>query len=172
MDDDSGLANKYNTFASFLTVSQKFKYSCNTIFQIIYPKKSIWKLIQQLTILRVILSNCIRATTGYLTQNSPWLIRRFVTLANRNENICLTLDCGGISPKGQGRFRTEADIPNEQTCYFNIENSNKLLNVFRSKITRNCEFSEDTVPFQIEPVKSKAKKKKKNEASDTTISKF
>ena len=45
MDNVSGLADKFNDFASFLTVFWKFKYSCIYIFHIIYPEKSIWKLI-------------------------------------------------------------------------------------------------------------------------------
>ena len=42
MDDVSGIADKLNYFANFLTVSQKFGYICLNIFHIIYPTKSIW----------------------------------------------------------------------------------------------------------------------------------
>ena len=41
MNDVSALADKSNNFASFLTISQKFKYKCVYIFHIIYPEKSI-----------------------------------------------------------------------------------------------------------------------------------
>ena len=41
MDDVSGLVNKSNDFANFLTVSRKFGYICLYIFHIIYPTKSI-----------------------------------------------------------------------------------------------------------------------------------
>ena len=40
-DDVSGLADKSNNFANFLTVSRKFGYICLYIFHIIYPTKSI-----------------------------------------------------------------------------------------------------------------------------------
>ena len=45
MDDVSGLADKYNDFASSLTVSQKLKCSFVCILKIIYPEKPIRKLI-------------------------------------------------------------------------------------------------------------------------------
>ena len=45
MDDVSGLADKSNHFANFLTVNRKFGYICLYIFHIIYPTKSIWQMI-------------------------------------------------------------------------------------------------------------------------------
>ena len=39
MDDVSGLEDKSNDFAKFLTVSQKFGCICLHIFHIIYPTK-------------------------------------------------------------------------------------------------------------------------------------
>ena len=42
MGDVSGLADKSNDFANFLTVSRKFGYICLYIFHIIYLTKSIW----------------------------------------------------------------------------------------------------------------------------------
>ena len=74
------LADKSNAVPSFLTVSLKFKYSCLYIFHITYPEESIWKLIlsqtkmfnifpsfiQQSSIMKIILSDCIRERVGYL----------------------------------------------------------------------------------------------------------
>ena len=45
IDDVSGLADKWNDFANFLTASQKFGYICLYIFHIIYPTESIWQMI-------------------------------------------------------------------------------------------------------------------------------
>ena len=45
MDDVSGLADKSNTFANFLTVAKKFGYHCAYIFHIILLEKEIWKKI-------------------------------------------------------------------------------------------------------------------------------
>ena len=75
--------------------------------------------------MKIILSNCIRETVGYSSQNSLWLYRLFVNLANRNESMCVMLHCRGINLNGPDRFRTEANDPDEQTCYFN-----KLFNNF------------------------------------------
>ena len=97
MDNVSGPADKSNNFAGFLEVGQKFKYNCVHIFQIIYPEKSIWKLIlsqtsifntfpgstQQSSVMKVLQANCIRETICYLTQNSIWINRLFITLANK-----------------------------------------------------------------------------------------
>ena len=93
-----GLAEKLNTFTSFLIVFPNFKYSCVYICHIIYPEKPIWILIrsqtnifniifgsvQQLNVMKIILANWIRETVGYLPQNSLWLYRLFLNLANKN----------------------------------------------------------------------------------------
>ena len=85
------LADISNAFPSFLTVSGECKYSCVYIFHIIYPEESTWKLIlshikmfnifpdfiQQLSITKIFLSNCIRERVSYLAQNSLWLNRFF-----------------------------------------------------------------------------------------------
>ena len=76
--------------------------------------------------MKIILANGIKETAGYLRQNSLWLNRHFVILANRDIRVCLTLDYRGNNPNSLGRFRTKADNPKEETCYFNIENNNKL----------------------------------------------
>ena len=40
------------------------------------------------------------------------------------DRLCLTIDCSGMNKDGPGRFRTEADKPEFQTCYFNSANDN------------------------------------------------
>ena len=44
-DDVSGLADKSNKFANFLTVARKYKYNCVYIFHTIYPENITWKTI-------------------------------------------------------------------------------------------------------------------------------
>ena len=65
MDDVSGLADKSNDFANFLTVSRKFGYICLHIFHIIYPTKSIWQMIlsQTKNFNNFLLHNSIRQHT-------------------------------------------------------------------------------------------------------------
>ena len=107
MANVSGLADKSNEFASFLTVARRFKHNCVYIFHMIYSEKSIWKLIllqtnifsifpgsiQQSSVLKVLQANCVRERFVYLLQNLLWINRLFVDLANKNERVCLTLDC-------------------------------------------------------------------------------
>ena len=48
-----------------------------------------------------------------------WLNRVFTDLANTNEQHCFTIDCSGGNKNGPGRYRTQADDPEKQICYFN-----------------------------------------------------
>ena len=45
MDNASGLVDKSNEFCSFLTVSQKYRYSCFYIFHIVFPQLRNWQMI-------------------------------------------------------------------------------------------------------------------------------
>ena len=136
MDNVSGLAEKLKKFVSFLTVARKFDYTCVYIFHIIYPEKSIWRTILSQTNIfnifpasvslaqgrRILESVCIRKTRKYIPQLALWISRLFTELANRNNRVCLTLNCSGINKNRIERFRTEAEKPDFQTCYFNVAN--------------------------------------------------
>ena len=45
------------------------------------------------------------------------------------------------------------DNPDQQICYFNVKNEDKLFNVFISKKLTNNEQSENNIHFQIERVR-------------------
>ena len=45
MDDVSGLADKSNNFANFLTVSRKFNFTCVYVFHTMYPTRYNWQMI-------------------------------------------------------------------------------------------------------------------------------
>ena len=109
MDDVSGLADKSKKFASFLTVARKFNYTCVYIFHTVYPEKLIRrKIFAQTNIfnsfpasvplasVRKILGVCNRKTRKYIPQSALWISRMFIELANRNDRVCLTLDCSGV----------------------------------------------------------------------------
>ena len=51
----------------------------------------------------------------------------FADLANTDEWHYLTIDCSGVKKNSSGRYRTQADDPEKQVCYFN-----ELYNVFTS----------------------------------------
>ena len=81
MDDVSGLADKSNTFANFLTAAKKFGYHCAYIFHIILLEKEIIILqtkvfnifpssVPYQTIVRLLESNAVRTTKKYLPARS------------------------------------------------------------------------------------------------------
>ena len=132
-DDVSGLADNSNKFASFLTVARKYNYNCVYIFHTIYPEKAIWKTILSQTnifnifpasvslnaVKRILEGVCVRKTTKYIPRNSLWVNRLFIELANKSQKVCLTLDCSNTNRDGPSRFRSEANNPDKQVCYFN-----------------------------------------------------
>ena len=125
MDDVSGLADDSKNFGSFLTVARKYRHSSVYIFHTIIPEKAIWRSILSQTniynifpatvplpIVRKILeTGCARKTIKYILQNTLWLNRLFIELANRDDRLCLTIDCSGVNKDGPGRFQTEAGNP-------------------------------------------------------------
>ena len=141
MDDVSGLADESKKFASFLTVTRKFNYSCVYIFHTIYPEKTNWKIIlSQMNICNIFLANvsltsvqkilegiCIRKTRKYIPQSVLWISRLFIELANKNDRVCLTLDCSRINKGAPGRFRTKVDKTDFQTCYYNVADVNRFI---------------------------------------------
>ena len=73
------------------------------------------------------------------------------------KKTCLTIDCSGVNKNGSGRFRTEANNPDKQVCYFNGQNNDQMFNVFTStKI--NQQETEKGIYFQIDRVRSKMNK--------------
>ena len=49
MDDVSGLADKSDEFANFLTVSRKYRMTCVYIFHTICPSRQNWEMIMPQT---------------------------------------------------------------------------------------------------------------------------
>ena len=100
-----------------------------------------------------------------MPRNSLLINRLFISLANRNDNVCHTIDCRGINPNSPGKFRTKADNPEEQHCYFNIKTNEKLHNTFIGKTIRNSTSKIDSVHFQNERVLGKSKTREKYDAT-------
>ena len=114
---------------------------------------------------RIILeSACVRRTDKYITQSALWINRLFIELANKNERVCYTLDCSRNNINGPRKFRTDADKPDFQTCYFNVLNDEQLYNEYVSKRINNSEDKEN-IQFKIIYLKIKANKE---ETFDTT----
>ena len=171
MDDVSGVAGISIKFANFLTVSRKFGYHCVYVFHVIARATQIWqKIISQTnifnifparvpqnTVVKFLQSNCILQSKKYVPVRSLWLNRVFTDSANNHEKNCLTIDCSYKNKNGPGRYRSAADNPDEQVCYFNKPNDDEYYNVFISKRIKAKNFSEG-IYFKIERVRGKTEK--------------
>ena len=87
MDDVSGLANKSDDFAIFLTVSHKYGITCLYIFHTIFPSKQNWQIIMSQTqiynffpgslqassIVRVLWSFASRFKNTYIPHRNLWI---------------------------------------------------------------------------------------------------
>ena len=63
MDDVSGLADKSEHFANFLTVSRKFGFTCVYIFRTVYPTRNNWQMILSQTKTFNIFAGSIQASS-------------------------------------------------------------------------------------------------------------
>ena len=166
MDDVSGVADISKNFANFLTVSRKYGYNCVYVFHVINPSSQIWqKNISQTNIFnifpasvsfnsvsKIIQGNCILQSKKYVPVCSLWLSRVFNDLANSHEKHCLTIDCGYLTKNGPGRFRSSAENPEKQVCYFNKPGDDVYYNTFISERIKEGEFS-NGIYFKIEKVR-------------------
>ena len=139
MDDVSGVADVSKTFANFLTVSRKLGYNCVYGFHVIVPASQICQKISETnifnffpasvphnTVTKIIQSNCILQSKNYVPARSLWFNRVFTDLANSHERHCLTIESGYIDKNGPGRYRSSADNPEKQVCYFNKPNNDGI----------------------------------------------
>ena len=147
MDDVSGVAEVSKKLANFLTFSRKFGYNCVYVFHVIVSESQVWqKIISQTNILnifptgvphntfaKIIQSNCILESKKYVPARLLLLNRVFTDLANSHEKHCSTIDCGYINKNGPGRYRSSADNPEKQVCYFNKTNDDVFYNTFISE---------------------------------------
>ena len=170
MDDVLGIAENCKKFAEILTVCRKYRYHCICVFHIIMPENQIWKKILSQnnifnifpssvsynTVAKILQSNCRQTTKKYVSARSMWLNRVFGDLANTDERHCLTIDCSGVNKNGPGRYRTQANDPEKQVCYFNKPWDDELYNVFISNRIKTENFSH-SIYFKIDRVQNKDK---------------
>ena len=167
LDDVSGIADLSKKFAYFLTVSRKYGYNCVYVFHLILPQNQIWqKILSQTNIFnifpasvpfnyvaKILQANCILQSKGYVPIRQLWLNRLFTDLANSHEKNCLTIDCRYIDQNGPGRFRSHAENPEKQVCYFNKPNEDKYY-VFISRQIKGDEF-DNKIYFKIEKLRGR-----------------
>ena len=190
MDDVWGIADNCKKFAEFLTVCRKYRYHCNYVFHKIMPENQIWKKnlsqtnifnifpssVPYNTFVKILQSNCRQTTKKYVLAHSMWLNRVFSDLANTDEQHCLTIDCGGLNKNGPGRYRTQAEDPEKQVCYFNKPHEDELYNVFISNRIKT-ENSSNNIYFKIDRVQGMdetfdVNKTSKQDGTHDSFSKF
>ena len=171
MVDVFGVADVSKKFANFLTILRKFGYNCVYVFHVITPSTQIWQKITsqtnifnifspsvpQNTVWKIIQSNCVSQTKKYVPVRSLWLNSVFTDLANSHEKHCLTSDCGYINKNGPGRYRSSAENPEKQVCFFNKPNDDEYYNVFKGERIKGENFDE-RIYFKIEKVRGKTDK--------------
>ena len=84
-------------------------------------------------------------------------------MANRNDWVCLTLNCSGIN---NGIFRTKADKPDCQTCYFNGANDEQSCNEFIISQCINSSETDNRIQFKIIHLKSKTNSEETFDATE------
>ena len=167
LDDVSGVADLSKKFANFLTVSRKYGYNVVYVFHVIIPTNQIWqKILSQTNIFnifpasvpfnsvtKILQADCISRGKNYIPIRLLWLTRLFTELANSHEKHCLTIDCSYLNKNGPGRFRTKAENPEKQVCYFAKPNDDKFFNTFLSNRIKTAEY-ENKIYFKIERIRS------------------
>ena len=105
MDDISGLADRLNEFANFLTVGRKFNFTCVYVFHTIYPSRFNWQMIisqkkilniftgslQTTSVAKILSSYCNRHTYDCISYRDLWINRMYLEISNSNEKNVLQL---------------------------------------------------------------------------------
>ena len=99
MDDVSGLADKSDEFANFLTVSRKYGLTCVYIFHTIYPTRQNWQMImlqtkifnffrgsvQASSIVRILSSFGSRYKHTYIPNRNIWINSLYFEISNSRQ---------------------------------------------------------------------------------------
>ena len=99
----------------------------------------------------------MRKSSKYIPRSQLWINRLFIELANKSQKVCLTLDCSNTNRDGPSRFRSDADNPDKQVCYFNTPTDEQVYNEFIARRIKSKELQNE-IQFEITDVKSKTNK--------------
>ena len=144
MDDLSGLADRSEEFANFLTVSQKYGLSCVYIFHTIYPTRQHGQMmlsqakifnffpgsVQALAILRILSSFASRYKHNYIPHRDLWINCLCFEISNSTQKQCLTIDTQDVSDLRPAKTGTQAYSDTEQICYCNRNKRDKSFDSF------------------------------------------
>ena len=171
MDEVSGLADKSEEFANFLTVSRKFGLICVYIFRTIYSTRQNWQMIlsqakifnifpgsvQVSCIAKKLSSFCSRYKYNYIPIRDLWINRLSFDISNSNKKQCLTIDTRDVKDLGPAKFRTQANNNRKQICYYNRNKRDKSFNSFLGVRKQTSKTSE--IIFSIVNIIDKANRK-------------
>ena len=157
MDDVSGLADKSEEFANFLTFSRKYGLACVYIFHTLYPTRQHWQMILSQTkicnffpgsvqissIIRILTSFASRYHHNYVSHWNLWNNQLYFEISNSRRKQCLTIDTCDVTDLGPAEFRTQADSGTEQICYYNRNWKDTSFNSFWAVR------KETSTPFEI-----------------------
>ena len=144
MDNVSGLTDRLEKFANFLTVSQNYGLTCVYIFHTIYPTRQHWQmilsqtkifnffpgLIQAAAIIKLLSSFASRYKHNYIPHRDIWINRLYSQISNSRQKQCLTIDKRDVNDLGPAKFRRRADSRSEQICYYNRNKKDTSFNSF------------------------------------------
>ena len=128
MDDVSGIVDKSEEFANFVTVSRKYRLTCAYIFHTIYLTRLHWKMIlsqtkifnffpgsiQATAIIKILSSFTSRYKHTYIRHRDLWTNHLYLEISNLTQKQCLTIDTRDVNNLGPAKFRTQADNGTEQ----------------------------------------------------------
>ena len=123
MDGISGLANRSEEFANFLTVSRKFGLTCVYIFHTIYLTRQHWQmilsqtkvfnfslgLVQASSVIRILSSFCNRYGHNYIPHRDFSINQLYFEISNSTQIQCLTIDTRDVNYLGPAKFRTQTE---------------------------------------------------------------
>ena len=78
-------------------------------------------------------------------------------MANSHEKHCLTIDCGYLNKNGLVHYRSLADNPDRQVCYFNKPDDGVFYNTFVSERIKEGKYY-NGIYFKIEKVRGNSNK--------------
>ena len=161
MDGVSGLADKSNELANFLTVSRKYGLTCVYVFHIIYPGRQNWQMIMPQTQIFNFFPGSVHSTTitktlslfanryknTYIPTRNVWINKLYFEKFHSREKQCLTVDTRDVNDLGPGKLRTQADNGLQQICYYNRNKTDTSFNSFLTKTEQTFEKGE--IKFSI-----------------------
>ena len=159
LDDVSGLAYKFPSFVTFMTVCRKLGYSLLYVFHETVQSSPRWKdILSQTQIfcvlpstLDLVINYLMKFVTrsgsgrGYVSRQQMWITNLVRALAKKSGYSCFCVD---RRPHvfGAARYRLQVENPTVQYCYLNSSTSDKLFDTFTSRRTEQ----EDKIEFIIE----------------------